>query len=581
MDFIGSIDQALPAIIELLRSIHNTPSKPLEFGRAEIVRKVWQAVDETKMFLASARCGEVDCDKPNPRLVTLWSEASLAIATIDDDLAKRLRMKAEYWSDPAYWTPEQVIKARITINTVAEETRRLLEPLSVAELTVKSFKADNQSIDVLLICALKDEFDQVLNVTNGIAAGWRSTNDSSGRMVADAELTALNGQKINIRATWAAHMGREATQALVSSIIQRTPAKCLAMSGICAGRRGKVELGDVIFGDRLWSYDAGKSVKENGHEVFQGDMLQYRPTEVWVQQMQAVSIPAGTPWVSMRPQLPYEHQEVWALHRLHAGENPVDHAEFEHACPDWAEVLKRLWLREWVVKSGIELTETGRKHISQIALLHPRGFPEPEPFQVLVAPLATGAAVKEDEEIFPRLSDSMRKVLGLDMEASGLAAMGEAHQVPVIVVKGVSDFGDKFKDDRYRSFAARASAEALFVLLRNTAHMILPVNAIAVPRSTSGLAPTSTVTSTPLPVDLIDILAELYPDTTSARSIWVRAGGSNRDVENIARPRDMWQRLWRQSCQGAVVKPQSLLAAVLEEYPGNETVTTHLIRLSA
>ena len=72
------------------------------------------------------------------------------------------------------------------------------------------------------------------------------------------------------------------------------------MSGICAGRRGKVNLGDVIFADRLWSYDAGKVEKEDGKDRFQGDMLQFRPDPVWVQRMQAVTIPSDAAWLGGR-----------------------------------------------------------------------------------------------------------------------------------------------------------------------------------------------------------------------------------------------------------------------------------------
>jgi nucleoside phosphorylase len=435
--------------------------------------------------------------------------------------------------------------------------------------------------DILLLCALKDEFDQVLKVSNGIGAtGWCQSNDANGRIVADAEFTATSGQRLNVRATWAGYMGREQTQAVASTIIQNTPAKCLAMCGICAGRKGKVELGDVIFGERLWSYDVGKSVLEAGREVFQGDMLQYRPSEIWVQHMQNVSIPADTSWLTLRPRLPLEHQEIWVLQKLHAGENPIKHQEFDYACPDWPRVIERLWLRGWVSEPSLKLTETGQQQIELIILLNPKGLPPPAAFQVHTAPLATGAAVKEDEEVFPKLSHSMRKVLGLDMEASGLAALAEAHQVPALIVKGVSDFGNKFKDDRYRAFAARASAEALFVLLRNTVHMLLPTNTITAQTESRVLATTTVPNKARLALDLIDTLAELYPDVSNARSLWIRAGGKSRDVENIPRPRDLWQRLWQRCCQGAAVTPQALLVTALDEFPGNLIIIAYINRLS-
>lgn len=44
-----------------------------------------------------------------------------------------------------------------------------------------------QAIDILLICALKDEYDQVLEVTDGlIQPGWQIHPDANGWLVADA-----------------------------------------------------------------------------------------------------------------------------------------------------------------------------------------------------------------------------------------------------------------------------------------------------------------------------------------------------------------------------------------------------------
>lgn len=112
------------------------------------------------------------------------------------------------------------------------------------------------------------------------------------------------------------------------------------------------------------------------------------------------------------------------------------------------------------------MSPAGLSHARHLALFN-RGNPATLPaFKIHVAPIATGAAVVEDAGVFPRLSHSMRKVLGIDMESSALAALAEAHGVPVLIAKAASDFGDRFKDDRYRTFAARASAECLLQLLR-------------------------------------------------------------------------------------------------------------------
>lgn len=92
-------------------------------------------------------------------------------------------------------------------------------------------------IDVLLICALKDEYDQVRQVANGLLApGWVERSGPKGWIVADANFATSAGTPLGIRATWASHMGRERAQAVASMLIQEQPARCLAMSGICAGR---------------------------------------------------------------------------------------------------------------------------------------------------------------------------------------------------------------------------------------------------------------------------------------------------------------------------------------------------------
>lgn len=79
-----------------------------------------------------------------------------------------------------------------------------------------------------------------------------------------------------------------------------------------------------------------------------------------------------------------------------------------------------------------------------------------------------------------------------------------------------------------------------------------------------------------LPSELIAVLAEEYPDVRDARAVWVRAGGTNGEVENIARPRDLWQALWLRSTRGASVRPGALLKAALDDLPNNTVIIGQL-----
>lgn len=419
---------------------------------------------------------------------------------------------------------------------------------------------------VLLLCALKDEFDQVLQVTEGLALGatWKKRTTSSGLLVADCFFSTADSAPLKVTTTWPAYMGREQAQACASRLMHDEPIRCLAMTGICAGRRDKVVLGDVIFADRLWSYDAGKSVIEDGRAHFQGDMVQYRCSSAWVQRMQALSMSPATPWLLGRPKLTLEEQEDWVLRGLDGGRDPRIDPQYDQACPDWPDVVVRLQKRRWIGHS-MELTSSGQERARQLKLLYPNFHSQSEAFRIHVAPLASGASVVEDEGIFPRLSESMRKVLGVDMESSGVAALAEAHGIPALIAKGVSDYGDPFKDDRYRHFAARAAAECLIALLRQSPDL-LPNDATRTTDPATAVAP----------LELIRTLAQEYPETRDARALWQRAGGRGSEVENIARPEDLWQRLWLRSLQGASARPQAILAAALQDLPGNAVLKRYL-----
>ena len=59
-------------------------------------------------------------------LVDRWREASTAFYGLDNELAERLQLKAEYWTSPDSWTDDEVREAGISLNRVAVFTRQLL-----------------------------------------------------------------------------------------------------------------------------------------------------------------------------------------------------------------------------------------------------------------------------------------------------------------------------------------------------------------------------------------------------------------------------------------------------------------------
>ena len=66
------------------------------------------------------------------------------------------------------------------------------------------------------------------------------------------------GKSFSVIAGAAPRMGMPASAVLASKIIAQFRPRFLAMVGICAGRHGKVGLGDVIVADPCWDWGSGK-----------------------------------------------------------------------------------------------------------------------------------------------------------------------------------------------------------------------------------------------------------------------------------------------------------------------------------
>src|SRR5262249_38068156 len=92
-------------------------------------------------------------------------------------------------------------------------------------------------------------------------------------------------------------------------------------------------------------------------------------------------------------------------------------------------------------------------------------------FQLHVKPIGSGSALREDDDVWGFVTPHMRTTLALEMEASALAdiARARAHHAPIdaVVMKGVMDFANHGRDDHFKDYAARASAECLLAFLRD------------------------------------------------------------------------------------------------------------------
>jgi nucleoside phosphorylase len=270
-------------------------------------------------------------------------------------------------------------------------------------------------------------------------------------------------------------MGATAAVNTLLLLVTELRPRCIAMCGVCAGRRGKVHLGDVVAADRLYYHDTGKQVPGR----VQQDLTVYPLRDDWktaLEGMNTASRFQDEAWFKARP-LTTEarlHRAVAAL-RDGAPEpwNQVDPAP--GGADEWPLIIAALRERRLLTASGGTLTRARRRFVDDLLFRHRNALPDLsstgriQPFRVHVAPIGSGTRVIEDEAIWTFVSQAMRKTLGIEMEAAAIAELAHRqrqHGLDWVVMKGVMDFADHGRDDHFKEFAARASAECLLWFLR-------------------------------------------------------------------------------------------------------------------
>lgn len=329
--------------------------------------------------------------------------------------------------------------------------------------------------DVLVLTALQDELDAVLRLGEGVEQEWQTTRDTDGFAYHTRFVLAEQG-RLAIAAAWIGEMGPSAAAMRAATLVKELDPACLAMCGICAGKRGETALGDVIVASLVYDYDRGKLVaRDEGQTAadFYHDIVTYNLERRWAMDAAylARNVDVVRRFVGPKP-LPIRAQLRWLLHALVAherngGPSPKDHPDRKNMCPDWPRVVAKARADRFVhlERGQLLLTDPGRDVVLEDELLHPDGLPEEPPLRVHVGPIATGSVVREDPLIFERLARHVRKTVGVEMEAAAIGHVAAHLERSSIIVKAVSDHADHDKDENFRAFACHASAAWLFMFI--------------------------------------------------------------------------------------------------------------------
>lgn len=320
-------------------------------------------------------------------------------------------------------------------------------------------------IDVLVVTALQMEFEaarETLSATDGRGiVEWQKISDDVAPL--DWGLYLVPGKRpLAIALARPLRMGSVPTTMIASTLLERHRPDCLAMCGVCAGNPADLALGDVVVAEMTYAYDEGKREESE----FQADYRQSPAPPTWVRAAQDLSpndLPSyGSPTM--------EESRRWLLETLHRKVDPIKHpARSRYFAPGaWPTNLEAMVAEKLVKQVGatFALTPAGQKRVETWQAYNVDA-PAKLPFVIRTGPMASADVVVKDGVTWEALKQSgVRTVLALEMEASAIGAVARGTGTPAwIVVKGVMDHADPKKEDRYKPFAARASAEVMMKLI--------------------------------------------------------------------------------------------------------------------
>ena len=340
-------------------------------------------------------------------------------------------------------------------------------PISDSHVAASGSRSEPSSdsfVDVCIVCALAEEAQAFLHVVEEhYHLSW--TNEINHQYGYDYRLITLpnvEGEALRVHVSWLPRTGLQEALLHLSHVIEEYQPRFAAMTGICAGDKRHVNLGDLVVAERTFTYDSGKVVRdEHGQTVHQHDTITYQVHENtlrfilvfddWRPRVAALSRP-----ISKR------QQRDWLLQRLFVeptgSVQAIPLPELNLHAPAWRQLIHEL-------QQGPEpfllpeLVLRDKTMIDQLRYgLLPFPSQDPSEAHCHMRPMASGSAVRSDDP-FKEIQVPVRGAVAIDIEGAAFGRVMESFSgIKWLIVKGVSDYADSDKDDSYHLYAANASA---------------------------------------------------------------------------------------------------------------------------
>jgi nucleoside phosphorylase len=327
-------------------------------------------------------------------------------------------------------------------------------------------------VDVCIVCALAQEAKAFLDV---VSEQCQITFESrtSARHGYDYRFAAIQNNKketLTLHVSWLPRYGPQAMILHLSHVLEEYQPRFAAMTGICAGDRLRVNLGDLIVAERTYTYDNGKFAKDkDGRTVYIHDTTTHQLDgnilgfvqffEQWKPLVAQLTRPSSK-----------RQQRDWLLSQLLDEQTPsiqhIPSSELEQHAPAWRSIVHELQQgSDPLLTTSLALRE--KSLVEQLHYgLDPFPYIDPPEAQLYPKPMASGTAVRSDNP-FRDIQIPVRGTAAIDMEGDAFCrTMANFPGIRWLIAKGVSDYADSDKDDSYHQYASTASATYMLCFIR-------------------------------------------------------------------------------------------------------------------
>src|SRR5579859_524633 len=127
-----------------------------------------------------------------------------------------------------------------------------------------TMEKDTKTFDICIVCALYEEAEAVINEFSAYChVTFRKAFSGMDRYVYHHTTIRNNrGESLSVLVAWLSESGPTQTGLDLKPFLHEFRPRFVAMTGICAGYRKKVKLGDIVVAQYAYFYEEGKIIRE-------------------------------------------------------------------------------------------------------------------------------------------------------------------------------------------------------------------------------------------------------------------------------------------------------------------------------